>query len=259
MSYGLQISASGVMAALYRQDVWANNLANLDSVGFKADLPSTYARPAVRQEDGVGTLPSNTLLEKLGAGAMLNPNRINFEQGTLRTTGNRLDVGVEGRGFLVVQDASDAQNPQRLTRDGRMTRNTSGELVMATTGLPVLDRAGQRISLPAWGEVKIDGDGTVQVSGRTVAQLAFIDVGNTRSLRKAGHSMFFAPREELASPQRATGTLRQGMVEESSIDEVRALLAVTNASRDVDANVDIMRAHDRMMERAIASLGRAVV
>jgi flagellar basal body rod protein FlgG len=258
MSHGLQISASGLMTAMYRQDVFANNLANLDTVGFKPDVPSAAPRDHVRQEDGV-LMPSNALLERLGGGTLLNPNRISFTQGSLRTTGSPLDLGIEGDGFLVVQDSSQpAAQSLRLTRDGRLARNANGELVMAGTGYPVLDASNNRIALPARGLVKINADGAVQVDGKTVARLAFIDVRDRESLRKSGHSLFDPGPNGLAGRREATGTLRQGTLEESGVDEVRALLAMTSAAREVEANADLIKAHDRLLERAIASLGRVV-
>src|SRR4051812_42884899 len=75
MSYGLQISASGVMTSLYAQDVYANNLANMDTPGFKPEIPSIMPRLAVRQEDHLPFMPSNALLERLGGGALLEPHQ----------------------------------------------------------------------------------------------------------------------------------------------------------------------------------------
>src|SRR5881396_1878551 len=118
MSYGLQISASGVMTSLFAQDVYANNLANIDTPGFKADIPSIMPRQAVRQEDGLPFLPSNKLLERLGGGVLLNPNRVDFTQGSFKDTGNPLDLAISGDGFFVVRDETDKQTERvRLTRD----------------------------------------------------------------------------------------------------------------------------------------------
>ena len=257
MSQGLQISASGALTALYRQDVFANNLANMDSVGFKPDVPSQYARPAVREEDGVGWLPSNRLLERLGGGVLLNPNRIHFGQGAIRVSGRDLDVAIEGKGFLVARDSSsDGADQVRLTRDGRLALNANGELVMAGTGLPVLGVNGNSITLSNKGKVTIDGVGRVMQDGRTVAQLQLVEVQNEQSLRKVGQSMFSPTAAMMDNKKTATGTLRQGAVEDSGVNEVEALMRMTSAAREVDANVDMMRTHDRLMERAIASLAR---
>ncbi|MFO0858234.1 MAG: flagellar hook basal-body protein [Phycisphaerales bacterium] len=259
MSYGLQISASGVMTSLYRQEVFANNLANLDSIGFKADIPTVASRPGVRQEDGVWNLPSNELLEKLGAGTMLMPNRVSMEQGSLRTTGSKMDVAIEGKGFLVVEDSEDSANPQKLTRDGRMVRNKQGVLSMAGTGLPVMSENDQPIVMPDTGTIKIDSDGTIYMDDIKVAKLKFIELPDNAVYRKVGHGMFEVEKTALRKAGEASGLIRQGVIEEAAVDELKALMNVTNATREVDANVDAMKAHDRLMDRAITSLGRAVI
>lgn len=257
MSQGIQIAASGLLTAMYRQDVFANNLANMDSVGYKPDVPTSRPRPDVIAEDHVGHLPSNALLRRLGGGAILNPNRIDFSQGPLRVTGNALDVAVEGKGFLAVKDENSGSGDQvRLTRDGRMTRDRAGRLVMGTSGLPVLDTQNRPIQLRDGLAVEIDGRGVVSQGGAVIGQLQFVEVGDERSLTKAGHSLFAAPAEVIASRKPATGLLRQRHIEESSIDEVRALMSVTGAAREVDLNGWMIQQHDRLLERAINGLGR---
>lgn len=259
VSYGLQISASGVMTSLYRQEVFANNLANLDSIGFKADIPTVASRPGVREEDGVWNLPSNELLEKLGAGTMLMPNRVSLEQGSLRSTGSKMDVAIEGKGFLVVDDSNDPGNSQRLTRDGRLLRNKQGVLSIASTGLPVMSENDQPIVLPDTGNLKIDTDGTLYMDDIKVAKLKFIELPDNAVVRKVGHGMFQVEKTALRKADEATGLIRQNVIEEAAVDELKALMNVTNATRDVDANIDAMKAHDRLMDRAITSLGRAVL
>lgn len=246
------------MTSLYRQEVFANNLANLDSIGFKADIPAVESRAGVREEDGVWNLPSNELLEKLGAGTMLLPNRVSLEQGSLRTTGSDLDVAVEGKGFLVVEEASNAANPQRLTRDGRMVRNKQGVLSMAGTGLPILSENDQPIVLPDSGKLKIDSDGTLYMDDVKISRLKFIEIPDNAVYRKAGHGMLEVDKDSLRKAGAASGLIRQGVIEEAAVDELQALMNVTSATREVDANVEAMRAHDRLMDRAITSLGRPV-
>ncbi len=254
MSYGLQISASGMFTALYRQDVFANNLANMDTPGFKPDIPSTRPRESVREEDGVWHLPSNRLLERLGAGALLNPNRVSHAQGALKTTGNPLDAGIEGEGFFVVRDAA-AGDAQRLTRDGRFTRNAQGLLVLASSGHAVLDDAGQTIALPD-GKLTIDGNGTLRVGGEAFARLRMVEVDGKERLRKAGHGLFEVNPADLAGARQASGRVRQHAYEDSGVDEVLTIMAMTSASREVETNAWMMREHDRMLERAITGLGR---
>lgn len=106
MNYGLQISASGVLTSMYRQDVLANNLANMSTVGYKPDVPTTMLRDPARIEDDLGFMPSNDLIERLGAGVLSAPNRVSFAQGALETTNRPMDLAIEGDGFFVVRNDS---------------------------------------------------------------------------------------------------------------------------------------------------------
>jgi len=257
VSYGLQISASGVMTAMYRQDVFANNLANAQTVGFKADIPSSLARQDVRDEDNLPFLPSNALLEKLGGGTLLRPNRIDFTQGQLKTSDSDTDLGILGDGFFVVRSGADKSGDSlRLTRDGRLTRNNDGYLVQASTGMPVLDVQNRPIRVEPGARLTVGGDGRILADGAEVATLAFVDVADRTQIRKEGHSLFVPNADALGGIKRASGQIRQNAVEEASVDPIRTLLAMTGAAREVDSNASMIQAHDRLTQQAIASLGR---
>lgn len=257
MNYGLQISASGAMTALYRQDVLTNNLANASTAGFKADVSAARQRSAARIEDGLFSLPSNRMLERLGAGAMMAPNRIDFGQGSLERTNSTLDLAIQGSGFFVLRDDSAGNGDRlRLSRDGRFVRDASGQMVNAGNGMPVLDTQDRPIVLNGTGEVQIDADGTVRQGARVVAKVQLVDVPNTDVLAKDGRSVFRAPADALASRRPAAGTVKQGYVEQSSVDEIRTIMAITTASRDFESNIGMIQRADRLMDRAINQLGR---
>src|SRR5262245_40594068 len=254
MSYGLQISASGVMTSLYAQDVYATNLAHMDTPGVKPDIPSMMPRLAVRQEDRLPFMPSNALLERLGGGSLLNPNRVDFTQGSLRDSNSPLDVAIAGEGFFVVKDPSDKKADRvRLTRDGRMTRDSSGRLVMAASGLPVMDVQDKPIVLGP-GKVWISEDGTVCAGGRECGRIKVVDVDDKTTLAKLGQSLFLAAKADI-STTRPTGALHQFRVEDSAADEIKMYLRMTAAARDVESNVTMIQQHDRMMGGAVG-LGR---
>ena len=117
MNYGLQIAASGVLVQMHRTDVLANNLANIDTVGFKPDWAGALARDPARREDGLLGLPSDALVERLGAGVLAAPTMTSFAQGPIRQTGRDLDAAIRGTGFFVVGGESGPAS-LRLTRDG---------------------------------------------------------------------------------------------------------------------------------------------
>ena len=163
MNYGLYVSASGVLTNLYRQDVFANNLANVETVGFKPTLASIRQRDPESVEDPGSLGVSQRLLDQLGGGVLAGPQRIGFAPGPLQRTGNPLDVALaDDRSFFVVDytDPATGEAGFRLTRDGRLSLNGAGELV-TQSGFKVLDGEGEPIVVPAGSRARIDQAGRV--------------------------------------------------------------------------------------------------
>ena len=258
MNYGLQISASGAMTAFARQDILSNNLANLETTGFKPSTVFTQQREAVRQEDDLPLLDSNAMLERLGADALLAPVRTVFSQGPLEETGNPLDLAVQGEGFFAVQQSGPDGDAVRFTRDGRLTINDdTGELIMATTGLPVLDTASQPIRITGDGPVAIDAEGTIRQNGAPVARLGLFDVADRNQLNKLGANLFDLRG---ATPERVdfgTGRVRSGFLEGSSVNELGAIMQITAAGRAVSTNIEMVSYHDQMLSSAIGRFARS--
>lgn len=258
MNYGFHTSASGVLAAMHRQDVAANNLANLETTAYKPDTSATIARRSAREEDGLYNLPSNRLLEQLGAGVLLAPNRVSFRQGPLRQTGNPLDLAVQGNGFLSVSvnGGSSNQDSIRLTRDGRLTLNDKGQLVTASEGHLVLDSGDRPISLDPRLPTTFDLNGTIRQGGQAVGTLRFTDVPDRTQLRKVGENLFAPSATAFSSRRQADGQIIQGSLEGSGVDPIRAMMAVQNAASAIGSATRLMSIHDDLMGRVINSLGR---
>ncbi len=257
MNYGLQLSASGLFTSMYAMDVAANNLANVETVGFKPDLVSTRLREPVRAEDGVWHLPSNDLLERLGGGVLLQPNRVQFSQGTLEESSNPLDLAIKGDGFFVVAAAgADGRTEPHLTRDGRFTLDDTGRLVMSASGYAVLDTQNRPIHLDPTAEATIEADGTIRQNNAAVARLQVADVPDRAALAKVGESLFAAPQAVMSARRPAAGRVEQCMVEASGVDPVKAMLTVSKAASAVTANARMLQMHDETLNRAINGLGR---
>jgi flagellar basal body rod protein FlgG len=260
MQQGMRISASGAMVALYRTDVAAANLANVNTVGFKPDAASPVSRVVVREEDDLPFLPSDPLLEQLGAGVLSGPARTSFEQGPLQTTGNDLDVAIEGEGFFLVSVATPEGEETQLTRDGRLTRDDLGRLVQSASGLPVLSPGGGPIVLPE-GPVTIDAHGFLyDVDGAVTGQLGVVSPPDPSQLTKRGEGLYSAPppvlQSAIAQPLATGVRVHQGMVEGSAVDPIRALLAVTNAGKAVASNTRMIGYHDQLLNQAINTFAR---
>ncbi len=258
MNYGLQLSASGVLTSLYDMDVSANNLANIETVGFKPDMVLKRVREAARQEDNLYHLPSDELLEKLGGGVQLMPNRISFSQGDVDVTNRDLDVALEGEGFFVLSDPSRGSTDGdqiRLSRDGRFSIAPDGRLVNSD-GLHVLDIFDQPIRLEPDQTVQISSAGELTQGGEFVAQLQTTNVTDLQGIERIGGGLFKPSSAGVAGRTPADALVRQGALERSLVDPINALMGVTNAARGASSNSRMIQLHDEVLDLAVNRLGR---
>jgi len=257
MNYGLYISTSGALNAVYRQDLYTGNLANVNTAGFKPETAITRQRDSARLEDDLGFLPSNDLIERLGAGVMADRTRTVFEQGMIRQTGNDLDVAIRGEGFFMLIDGKDRSlERMRLTRDGRFTLDREGQIVSVTSGMRVAGANGRPIRLDPGSPVDIMADGAILQDGMETGRLAFVDVSSRETLRKRGDGQFIADAIQLANRRPATGLIEQRAIEESAVDEIDTLMDIEGAARDAQANLGMIAYHDRLLDQAINRFAR---
>jgi flagellar basal-body rod protein FlgF len=250
MSFGLYTSASGMLTAMHRMDIAANNLANLETIGFKMDVTAPKARASAREEDGL-SLPSSQLLETLGAGPHVDRTRTSMSQGTLESTRNDLDVALRGKGFFRLQSGD---GRDLLTRDGRFTLNSQGQLVQASTGTPVLSDGGSTITLSANGPISIDKTGQISQNGTPIARLGVVDVENSSALSKRGDGAFANTGDADEIP--ATAEVVQRHIERSSVNPVSAMLEISSAERAVSSGARVIRSYDEVLGRLIGTFGR---
>ena len=257
MNYGLYLSASGVMTNMYRQDVFANNLANVHTHAFKEDLPELRQRRPEAIEAQLGMEVSHELLDRLGGGVFAGPQRFDMTAGPMTETGNPLDVALkeEGRFFAVsTNDPQTGAQQVHLTRDGRFMRNEAGELVTAA-GARVLDVNDDPIVLAADATARIDPAGRVLQNGQPVAQLQVAEVNDPQQLEKRGTNLFAFdgpdPRQILDNPR-----VHAGFIEGSGVNPITALMRMIAATKSVSGNADMIRHHDNLMDLAVNRLGR---
>lgn len=258
MQYGMYVAASGMLTSMHRMDVFANNLANTETVGFKIDNPMQRQRATATEERGNPSLPSSKLLEQLGGGVLMARNLVSFTQGALQRTEQPLDVAVEGDGFLVVRDGTGAgPDSLRFTRDGRLGLDSSGRLIQSASGRAVLDDQDRPITLASGVPVVIDADGSIKQGGEVVGKLQLATVDDPNSLRKRGDNMFAADAQTMGRKKPAEGaSVTQGFVERSGADPVRAMMAFSSAERGVSGNARMISNYDELLNRTINTFGK---
>ncbi len=258
MNYGLYLSAAGALTSMHRLDVTANNLANVNTLGFKPDVVTTRARLPERLENPGHPDAARHMLEQLGGGLFVEETSVQLPQGSFVTTDDDLDLAIEGKGFFVVADphAGSTNRQLSLTRDGRLTLDRNGLLVNAGSGQAMLDTANQPIRLTGTGKVTILRSGEVLQDGRRVATIKLIEPGPHTKLIKSGENLFQFSASDLQSARPASGAILQGAIENSAVDPVMELNKLILASKAVQSNLKMMQYHDQLMGQAINTFGR---
>jgi len=252
MTYGLWLSAGGLQINEYRQSLLANNLANSSTTGFKHDLAVIHERAVESRDEPGGQRFAHGVLDHLTGGSWVRPTVHTFEKGDFERTDNPLDVAIDGTGFLSVSDGTET----RYTRDGSMTLNRNGELVMSAGQgrWRVLDEGGAPILLdPAGGEIEIGGDGTVHQGGESVGRLGVVDFDDTEQLSKVGANLYV---NHGAAMRPAESAIRSRYLEMSTVSPVKALAEMIEASRAYQVNANLISLQDQTIGQAVTTVGR---
>jgi flagellar basal-body rod protein FlgF len=252
MSYGLYLSASGVLTNTHRQDVIANNLANSETVGFKRHQPLFRERLA---EAITARAPraSDPLLDLIGGGILAESTTIDFSQGELEHTGRNLDLAIVGSGYFAVRDG----NETRLTRDGRLTVDRSGHLILGNgTGARVLDARLRPIVLdPASAlNLQVTEDGQISAAGEPVARIAVFEVPDESQLVKLGGTLLSYPPDHRLRTSAAT--LRSQFLERSNVDPILEMTQLLDAHRQLEANANMIRYQDQTLGKLVNEVGK---
>jgi flagellar basal body rod protein FlgG len=209
------------------QEVTANNLANANTDGFKADRLTAHLRTG---DDHAVPVESTDL-----------------QQGAVRDTGRPLDVALEGRGFLVVGTRAG----DRLFRGGSLRLDAAGRLTTAG-GDPVLGEDGPIVLQGS--EVEIQGDGTVLCDQAIAGRLRLENVDDPLALRKEGGGRYIADSPHRVEP--GTLRVRQGVVEDANLDPVLSMVDLVAIQRAYSANIDALRALDGVLGNITNEVGK---
>ncbi|WP_086470859.1 flagellar basal-body rod protein FlgF [Devosia lucknowensis] len=237
-----QIIGLSRQIALQRQmDVVANNIANLNTSGFKAEqlLFEEYVMPVARDQDfplldqPLSYVQDWATVHDLSGGAIVQ-------------TGNELDVALNGDGFFAVQTAGG----ERWTRSGSFQLNNQGTLV-DLSGNPVLGSGGPITFGPEEVGITIGADGSISSSAGAKGQLRIVEFANAQQLTREGSNLFAGGQP---TPAVATSVM-QGHVERSNVSGVSEMAEMIRVQRAYESAASLAQKQDEMRRNAIQRLG----
>ena len=246
MPYGMYISAEGAAAQAQRLEVIANNLANVDTAGFKQDVPTFQARFAEAIQQGQ-TQAGDRSMNDIGGGVKIIDVETDHSNGQLKRTGNDLDLAINGKGFFHIR-GDDGQ--QYLTRAGNFALDTGGRLVTQNGHRPVLDQAGSEILISRELPWSISPDGFISQAG-TIYALGMSQPESLGELVKVGNNLF-QPIGTVSPLQLAERNVRQGYLEMSGANPVRQMMAMIETTRAFEANTRMIQNQDTMLGSLIS-------
>lgn len=253
MIQGWYTGASGMIAQQNRLDAIANNLANVDTTGYKRDVAvnKNFSELLLRRmnDDGVytfwgGSVDAAPIVGKVGTGVETNELYTIFEQGSFKNTGSATDIALAGEGFFAVQ----TPNGERYTRCGNFMIGKEG-ILETKEGYPVLGEKGLiRVSDKNF---KVNDDGIItQEDDSVVDRLKLVRFENERYLKKQGENLWIdtniSGRAYIAEGEERP-QLMQEYVETSNVNVVNEMVQMIEVNRAYEANQKTIQSEDSML------------
>ena len=243
------IGLSRQMVLERQMDVVANNVANVNTTGFKADrsLFAEHLMPGAHEDNFVA---GDRRLSYVNDRATFH----DFSQGVADPTKNPLDVAIDGGGFFVVQTPSG----ERYTRDGSFQINNQGQLVNAS-GYPVLGGGGPITFQQTDKQITIASDGNVTVVEGTNridsvrGKLRLVSFAQAQRLQKEGSNLYSAADGATAAPD-TTSRVRQGFIEKSNVNSVLEMSRMIEVTRTYTQISALLQQQSDLHKSAIEKL-----
>ncbi len=246
MIKGIYHSASGMLPRLTQQEVVANNLANVNTTGFKGStrffrcvLDNLKVQPGLYSEPGSVTEWEESL-------------RTDWTEGPLIETRNPLDMAIHGSGFFVVQ-TGEATEQVSYTRNGNFTVNEEGELIN-NREYKVMGEGG--VIRIIGKDVVIHSDGKIIVDGEQVDTIKVVDFENPNLLLRNGYG-YFTPSgsAEAITPEKVV--VKQGFLESSNVEAVLEMVNMIELNRNYESCQKAILAQDETLRKAVNDIAKS--
>ena len=256
MSGEIYMAAVGALAYEKRLQIISNNLANSNTVGYKQDQgqfrildPSDMQERSTQNSAELGTSQADLFWNQFNV-------YTDHSSGSLKNTGNDLDLALVGKGFFCVQTPDGIH----YTRKGDFTLNANGVLV-TRNGWPVLGESGE-ISVDGQENPQrhkkflVDEEGNISVDGNQIDSLRLVDFQPPYNLTKVGEALFKSADSGPAEIPAEDIRVSQGFLELSNVDAVKMMTEMIEVLRGYESYQKIIRSVDEVNSRAINEIGK---
>lgn len=255
MIRGLYTAGTGMNVQTKRMDVISNDLANVNTTGYKKDdavVSSFQEVLTYRMKDMQNNIPNNNAIGSMTLGARIDEIYTQFAQGSLIKTDGLVDMAIQGDGFFTVETPAGVA----YTRDGKFSINADGELV-TKEGYNVLGSNGiveiGEDFLNNGGKLTVGEKGEITLDGAFIDQLELVSFDDNRQLTKREDNLYVT---EGANALPFEGTLIQGYTEASNVNPVTAMVDMITVSRAYETNQKMIQVHDTLLGKAVNDVGR---
>jgi flagellar basal-body rod protein FlgF len=231
-------------------EVLANNLANVDTVGFKRQMAVLQARAAEAIRQGLAEMGDGSLAN-VGGGVEVPETLTDFSAGTLKQTGVATDLAIEGEGFFVVQGTN---NEPLLTRAGDFQLTDEGQLI-TQDGQPVLNQDFSPLTLNPLAPFNIGDDGTLFQNGEAYP-LAIVKPKFPADLVQRGVNTF-SSLSDVEAIEPGQRQVRQGFLELSGVVPTTEMMEMIEASRAFESNVRLIQHQDQAIGNLLSRVLRS--
>lgn len=244
--YGLYLSAEGAHAQSLRMETLANNLANVDTVGFKRDQALFQARLAEATDRGIDQ-PGSGSINDLGGGVEVLGTITDYSAAALKETKRPTDFAINGDSFFVVQRG----RQQLLTRSGNFLIDNTGQLV-TQDGDPVMSDLNAPIVVDQTVPWRSTPDGALAQNGDTF-YMAMVRPRSLGDLAKVGDNLF-APLAPVTPVDPTARQVNVGYLESSNVQPTAEMVELIETSRAFEANVALIRNQDELLNDLITQV-----
>jgi len=235
MDSGYYAATSALVAREQALDTIANNLANVSTVGYRAQ--KTVFSSVLADASDAGASPLQNAINNYG---IMGDTTLDQSQGALNKTGNELDVAIQGPGYFVVQTA----NGPMYTRNGSFQVSGKGQLVTATGDAVMGD--GGVIHMPP-GQISISPDGTISTNGAISGKLHVVEFPPSAKLASVGNNYYSAPANTAADS--TNSDVRQGFLESSNVNPILGMVELVTAQRDAESMQRVLSMFNSEMDK----------